>query len=135
MSYEGVPSSSVKLSAPDIRKICKDRGISLTDALAQAGVSRTAYYALLRRSTVLPASLTRLAKYLRVPPSYVLLEPEDFEVSRAKEIALEAERIARKTKVHDIENVRHALLLLDLTPAERMARGLRRRPGPGSDSH
>ncbi len=116
----------MKVSAAHIKQTCKARGISLTDALRQAGVSRTAYYALLRRRTVLPASLARLAKFLRVPATRLLVDAGDDEVSRAREIALEALEIARRTHVHEVENVRHALLLLDLTPAERLSRGLRR---------
>lgn len=43
-------------------------GLSLAETLGEAGVSRTAYYSLLRNESVLPASLLALADRLGVPP-------------------------------------------------------------------
>jgi transcriptional regulator with XRE-family HTH domain len=62
----------VQLSSAKIKKRCAQRRVSLGDVLKQAGVSRTAYYSLVRKESVLPKSILRMARHLGVTPSALL---------------------------------------------------------------
>lgn len=65
-------SPRVRLLGDRIKSLCEARRIRLTDLLREAGVSRTAYYSLLRKETVLPKSLVAIARRLKVRPSTFL---------------------------------------------------------------
>ena len=95
------------------------------DVLDQAGVSRNAYYSLVRKHSVLPASIEALASALGVPPSE-LLEDNPSPVAEAGKLAMEVDRIVRQHRGVDRDNVRHTLLLLDEEPIARLRRALRR---------
>jgi hypothetical protein len=97
----------------------------LTRVLRQAGISRTAYYSLLRRESVLPKSLLKLAEALHAPPSR-LLDESSIEQSRAERRMREARRIVRAHREVNFEDVWHTLVLLELPPDERLRRALRR---------
>ena len=104
-----------------------DRGISLTTALERAGVSRTAYYSLTRRPSVLPNTIRALAQTLDVNPHELLQLTETYPVAdrrleRARDIC------ARKPEL-DFHNVWHTLTLLELAPIERLEGSLRRGRG------
>ncbi len=62
----------MQLSSAKIKKRCAQRRVSLGDVLKQAGVSRTAYYSLARKKSVLPKSILRMASHLGVNPSALL---------------------------------------------------------------
>jgi transcriptional regulator with XRE-family HTH domain len=115
----------MKLSHSNVVSFCRARGLTVTDALDQAGVSRNAYYSLVRKSSVLPASIEALANALGIPPSK-LLEERPSAVARANEMAIEVDRIVRRHRGVDRDNVRHTLLLLDEEPVARLRRALRR---------
>lgn len=115
----------MRLSAEAIRRRCEARGIPLTDVLRDAGVSRTAYYSLRRRESVLPKTVLRLAAALDAPAS-ALLDETAAEERRARRRVNAAKRIAGESSGTSFENVWHTLALLDEPPAERLNRALRR---------
>jgi hypothetical protein len=93
--------------------------------LREAGVSGNAFYTLARKDSVVPQSLIRISEQLGVPVSALLddvLPPEQ----RMKRLITEANRIARRHRSVDRDNVRHTLLLLQEKPIERLRRALRR---------
>jgi hypothetical protein len=116
----------VKLSIPAIHRYCRKQGDSLTSMLRDAGVSRTAYYSLTRRDSVLPRSVHAMARTLGVCPSDLL--EEESETTQADAIALvkQANRIVSRYPGASFENVWHTLMLLREPPAERLSRSLRR---------
>ena len=122
----------MRLSAQKIKAACRRMGLPLTEALREAGVSRTAYYSLLRNDSVLPASLLFLADRLGVPPSQLL----DDGIGPEAHLRLMLRRLERILDAHpeaNRENVWHTLLLLDEPPIERLERGLSR--GRALDLH
>ncbi len=62
----------MKLSAARIKKLCARHGLSLQALLESAGVSRTAYYSLVRKNSILPASVQAIAGTLGIAPSAIL---------------------------------------------------------------
>jgi transcriptional regulator with XRE-family HTH domain len=104
---------------------CRERGLTVSAALDRANVSRNAYYSLVRKSSVLPASIEALADALEVPPSE-FLEDKPSPKAMANEMAIEVDRIVRQHRGVDRDNVRHTLLLLDEEPIARLRRALRR---------
>jgi transcriptional regulator with XRE-family HTH domain len=115
----------VKLDADAVRRRCQARGVPLTRALREAGVSRTAYYSLLRRDSVLPKTVLRLASALGASPSE-LLDERALEERRARRRLREARRIAEAKPGAAFETVWHTLILLDEPPLARLNRALRR---------
>ena len=93
--------------------------------LREAGVSRNAFYSLVRKDSVVPRSLIRIAERLNISVS-ALLEDANTPVARLKFLAAEAERISKRYPGTDPENIRHTLLLLNEKPVERLRRALRR---------
>ncbi len=122
----------MKLCAYLVKKACANRNLLLKDALAGAGVSRTAYYSLLRNDSVLPTSLLALADFLEIKPAE-LLEDTSGPGLRARLLLRRLERILARHPEADRENVRHTLLLLEEPPEDRLERGLRR--GRAFDLH
>ena len=64
----------MKLDAEQIKKLCNEKGLTLQTLLERAAVSRTAYYSLARRVSVLPGSVRAIAGELGVAPSAILEE-------------------------------------------------------------
>ena len=115
----------MRLSADAIRRRCEARGVPLSRVLRDAGVSRTAYYSLRRRTSVLPKTVLRLAAALDAPASELLDETAS-EDRRTRRRVDAAKRIALESSGTSFENVWHTLALLDEPPAERLNRALRR---------
>jgi len=122
----------MRLSAHKVRKACRSKKLRLNAALAGAGVSRTAYYSLVRSGTVLPKSLLALADFLDVEPRELLDATIGPEV-RARLILRKLDRILAEHPEANRDNVLHTLLLLDEPPVERLERGLSR--GRALDLH
>ena len=108
-----------------LKELCKTNGLSLQELLYKANVSKTAYYHLIYKETLLPNSVHAIAKTLNVRPS-VFLEEANPEEEMIRQIMNLTEKILNKFPKLDRENVRHTLLLLHETPIERLKRGLRR---------
>jgi len=113
----------VRLSAERIKALCESRGTGLGPLLEAAGVSRTAYYSLVRKGSVLPKSVGAIARALAVPPSAILDELPAAE-RQARDLATAVERIVRRHPGASREDVRHTLLLLEEPPIERLRRAL-----------
>ncbi|MFH1024184.1 MAG: hypothetical protein V1809_12460 [Planctomycetota bacterium] len=115
----------MRLSEENLKALCGAKGLTLGALLAQAGVSRTAYYAMRRKASVLPRSVRAIAESLGVPPSGILDEAEPVEI-RATRVRAEVDRIARWHPDVDRDTLRHTLVLLEEPPLERLRRALRR---------
>ena len=106
--------------------------MSLQALLDEAGVSRTAYYSLVRKDSVLPRSVRTLAGTLGVRPSALLVEAGPAEW-RARAMLRKAQRIMTHNPGTSFENIWHTLVLLEEEPAERLRRSLLR--GRALDLH
>jgi hypothetical protein len=116
---------SMRISLDKVEYECRRRDLRVGELLREAGVSRNAFYSLARKDYVVPLSLIRIAERLNIPVSD-LLEETDTPVARMRSIAAEAARIAERYPEVDPDNVRHALILLNEKPVERLRRALRR---------
>lgn len=114
----------MRFDADVVRDVARQQGLSLAEALRRARVSRTAFYSLARRPTALPGTVTSLARALGVPPSRLLREEPSLVQDRAKALVREARRIRSRSQRSEFPNLWHTLNLLELTPAERLARSL-----------
>ncbi len=108
-----------------LKGLCKTKGLSLRELLHKANVSKTAYYHLIYKETLLPNSVHAIAEALNVRPS-VFLEEVNPEEEMIKQIMNLTQKILKKFPKLDRENVRHTLLLLHEAPIERLKRGFRR---------
>ena len=114
----------MKISRDKLRALAADRGLTVSALLSRARVSRTAYYSLARRPSVLPGSLRALAHALGVP-AIVLLEETPPPLPEAVQRRLgEARAICDAEPAAAFENVWHTLCLLDMPPIERLNRSL-----------
>jgi transcriptional regulator with XRE-family HTH domain len=116
----------MKLDADVARELARRQGLTLSEVLRRAGVSRTAFYSLARRRSVVPRTVTAVARVLGLPPSRLLRETRDTVRERAEDLAREARYIHARSRGSDFANVWHTLNLLELAPAERLARSLAR---------
>lgn len=112
------------ISADKLKKLGRSRGLSLKELLNQSRVSKTAYYHLLSKDSVLPRSIGALAETLGVKASSFLTE--ESEEDAIHRIGRLTEAIAARHPSLDRDNVRHTLLLLEEEPLERLHRGLTR---------
>lgn len=122
----------MKLSADRIKALCARRGMTLSEMLDQADVSRTAYYSLVRRESVLPGSVRAIADRLGINPSKILIDT-GLREQRAQALLRIAKKVIHKNPGASFENVWHTLMLLEETPIERLRRSLLR--GRALDLH
>jgi hypothetical protein len=115
-----------------LRKLAGERDLSLTALLSKSGVSKTAFYHLVHKGSVLPASLRALAETLSVRPGAFLTE-ENPDVDKIRRILSLTDRIVAGDPKLDPDNVRLTLLLLEEDPVRRLRRSLIR--GRKSDLH
>ena len=95
-------------------------------------MSRTAYYSLVRKNSVLPKSVLALAETLGVRPSRLIDEPEP-ATRRVTDLLSRLDEILTAHPGADRDNVWHTLLLLQEPPIDRLNRGLLR--GQGTSVH
>ena len=115
----------MKISTQELKRLCLKQGLSLNQLLKEAGVSKNAYYSLVRKDTVLPNSIIAIADRLGVKPSS-FMEEASRELERSVSLLEDVERITRRHKHADRDNVRHTLILLQERPIERLRRALTR---------
>lgn len=115
----------MRLSADRIKRLCTRRHLSLQAFLESAGVSRTAYYSLVRRPSLLPRSVQAMARALGVDPS-ALVEEASHEALRSQALLARAREVLQRHPEAAFENVWHTLVLLDMPPIERLRRSLLR---------
>jgi transcriptional regulator with XRE-family HTH domain len=111
------------LAHETLKRLCKTKGLSLRELLNKANVSKTAYYHLVYKDSLLPNSVHALADVLDVRPS-AFLEEVHTEGEKIIKIAALTDKIIADHPELDRENVRHTLLLLQEEPVERLRRGL-----------
>jgi transcriptional regulator with XRE-family HTH domain len=116
----------MRFDADAARELARRQGLTLSEVLRRAGVSRTAFYSLARRRRVVPRTVTAVARVLGLPTARLLRETQDTTRERAEDLAREARRIHARSKGSDFTNLWHTLNLLELAPAERLARSLAR---------
>jgi hypothetical protein len=119
----------MRLRADRVRRLARMRGLTLTEALRRAGVSRNAFYSLAGRPTVLPKSIHSLARLLGVPAGALCEETAAEPEARASALLAEARAIRSRHREASFENIWHTLWLLELTPEERLRRSLVRGAG------
>lgn len=122
----------MRIDLARFRRIAGKRGLSLNALLAKAGVSKTAFYHLVHKSSVLPSSLRALAETLSVRPSAFLTEKNP-DVAKIRRVLASTDRIVAGNPKLDRDNVRLTLLLLEEEPVRRLRRSLTR--GRKSDIH
>ncbi len=115
-----------------IKRLCARRGTTLQTLLASVSVSRTAYYSLVRKDSVLPASVRSIAGALEVTPSSILDEDPDLAWHVQARVR-QARSIVANNPGTMFENVWHTLAVLDDPPIERLRRSLLR--GRSHDIH
>jgi transcriptional regulator with XRE-family HTH domain len=113
------------ISKRKLESIYKKKGLTLKELLHKAGVSKTAYYSLLYKETILPSSIRDIALVLNVKPSAFLEEVSPHETKIRKLIKI-MDKILKKNPELNRENVWHTLLLLQERPLDRLNRGLLR---------
>jgi hypothetical protein len=114
----------VRLARDKVRRLARARGLTLSEALRRARVSRNAFYHLARRPTVLPGSVHALSEALGVHSCELLDETPPSRNVRAATLVREARRIHAHHPRSSFENIWHTLWLLDVSPAERLRRSL-----------
>jgi len=113
----------MRIDTARLRELARKRGLSLNALLARAGVSKTAFYHLAHKSSVLPASLRQLANALSVRPSAFLAE-DNPDVAKVRRVLDVTDRIVAGNPNLDRDNVRLTLLLLEDEPIRRLRRSL-----------
>ena len=117
----------MRLDVQRIRSICAGRELTLGAVLRKARVSRTAYYSLARKDSIVPKSIGRLAAAMDVPVRD-LVEDEESMRAELRRLATQAEEVATAHRGMNPEDIRHTLILLKHPPVERLRRALRRAP-------
>jgi transcriptional regulator with XRE-family HTH domain len=118
------------MSSEKLRKLCAERQLRVSGLLREAGVSRTAYYSLARKESVLPKSVERIAAHLKVAPA-AFLEDDGAVIQHVRALQAQAEAVHRTNRKLDRDVIYRTLENLELTPIERLRRALTR----GQSSH
>ncbi len=113
----------MQIDLPRLRDLAGKKGLTMTALLMKAGVSKTAFYHMLHKDSVLPASLRSIAGTLSVRPSAFLTERNP-DVTKIRRILALADRIVADDPRLDRDNVRLTLLLLEEEPLRRLQRSL-----------
>ena len=115
----------MKFDAAKAAKLARERGLTVRQLLTEAGVSRNAFYHLARKPELVPRSLLRMARALDVGSSELLTGGPSL-VEQATERWGKVAAVVKAYPEVDRDNVRHALVLLEEKPEERLRRALRR---------
>jgi transcriptional regulator with XRE-family HTH domain len=115
----------MRIDADKLKKILRKKSLSLNALLKKAGVSKTAFYHLLYKDSVLPASLGAIASSLAVRPSAFLTDRSE-DVAQTVRLLNFVDRIVSQEPGLDRDNIRLTLLLLEETPLDRLCRSLTR---------
>jgi transcriptional regulator with XRE-family HTH domain len=115
----------VRLDRQKIRALCAERNLRLKDLLRRARVSRTAFYSLARKESVLPKSVTALARTLEISPAD-LLEDTEARVQEIRSLQAKLESLVRRHPDLDRDHAWHTLLSLTDEPITRLRRALTR---------
>ena len=116
----------MRLSADKIRALASRQSRSLSAVLRDAAVSRTAFYSLARRRSLLPRTVYAIADALGVKPGDVLDSPDRSAAELLAARLADARAIAAAHPKSAFENIWHTLALLNLPPIDRLNRSLLR---------
>lgn len=115
----------MKIDVDKIKESCIEQGFTLTEALDRAGVSRNAFYTLARKKNLLPKTVSDVAEALGLEESEILRESLTPE-AQVRKLYQDVERIVSKETIHEPDNVRLTLQLLEKQPIERLRTALTR---------
>ena len=115
----------MRIDPLQIKELARQQGLTINELLNRAGVSRTAYYSLLRKDSILPRSIKKLAQNLQVSPLSFLHDPEE-EIQKIRVLQEETNQILKKHPHCEREHIFHTLQCLEESPIERLRRGLLR---------
>lgn len=115
----------MRLVSNKLRNLAKKKGMTLSELLKKAGVSKTSYYHLTRKENLLPKSMLALARALGAQPSDFITQQDSSE-KQVEELRENLDYILNKAPHVDPENAWHSLVLLKLSPWQRLDRGLLR---------
>ncbi len=116
----------MRLCADKVRALASRQSRSLSAVLRDAAVSRTAFYSLARRPSLLPRTVYAIADALGVKPGDVLESPDRSAAALLTARLADAQAIAAAHPKSAFENIWHTLVLLDLPPIDRLNRSLLR---------
>ena len=119
----------MRIASEKIKKLCRKNNLSLNRLLEKSGVSKNAYYSLIKKDSILPRSIILLAEELGVKPS-TLLESDDKRVKEIYAIFKTVNKIVKENKSVSPDNIRHTLILLQEKPLNRLRRALIRAQKP-----
>ena len=111
----------MQLNYSHIKELCKSRSSSLSRTLKDAGVSRTAFYSLLKQESLVPRSVISLAETLNVPVEDLIKESP---LKRILRLQGKLQKILDNNPELSRENVGHTLILLEEPPINRLDRAL-----------
>ncbi len=113
------------LDSVKIKKLCKSKGITLNELIKKAGISKTAYYHLIRKKQLLVNSILEIAICLDTETKQITsfwnqAEEQYYHLnSKLEELCLKYPELNR-------DNAWHTLLLLSEEPLQRLDRALLR---------
>lgn len=116
----------MRLCADKVRALANRQSRSLSAVLRDAAVSRTAFYSLARRRSLLPRTVYAIADALGVKPGDVLDSPDRSAAAMLAARLADAQAMAAAHPKSAFENIWHTLALLDLPPIDRLNRSLLR---------
>ena len=119
----------MRISSAKLKALCRDQNVPLKDVLGQARVSRTAYYSLVKKESILPKSIGRVARRLGVSPLSFLVD-DTSPIRRIREVQEQTETVCRRYPECDRDVVFRTLMNQDLPPVERLRKALIRAPRP-----
>lgn len=119
----------MRIRGEKLKALCRERHLSLKTLLVNAGVSRTAYYSLMRKDSILPKSVDRIARCLDVSPAG-FLDDETDSLRHTRKLQERAEAIYRQNPECDRDVIFRTLRNLELPPVERLRRALVRARKP-----
>ena len=113
----------VKISSTKLRLLCAERHMGISSLLREAGVSRTAFYSLARKGSILPRSIERIAAHLQVRPS-AFIDDDGSLFQRVRDLQSQTEAIHQTNRKLDRDVIYRTLANLELAPLERLRRAL-----------
>lgn len=113
----------MRIISGNLKQLCRNRKIRLQDLLKDAKVSRTAYYSLTRKKSILPKSIGRIARRLDVSPLR-FLEDSTGAIHRIRQLQERTDAICVRHPECDRDVVFRTLMNLDLPPVQRLRKAL-----------
>ncbi len=107
-----------------LRKLAKERGLSVCETLRRSGVSRNAYYNLLRKRSLLPKSVELLSETLGVDSEELVMSDTSQETRMARKMLFVQKLVEEDPRI-DSGTALTTLKLLEMTSLERLEQSIR----------